>query len=145
MHFVNSKEVNLKTILTLAICLAVATPTLCQSKSAAKEQQEKEQQLRIVLEQMRDAIDRYHGLFIRGKIMAKVDSQGYPSDLEELVKTTYVDAHGQTIHLLQAIPVDPMTSSTDWGLKRRSPPGFLFDVYTKSEGTALDGTKYKDW
>ena len=135
----------MKTLLTLAICLAVATPTLSQSKSAAKDQQEKEQQLRTALEQMRNAIDRYHGLFIRGKIMAKVDSQGYPSDLDELVKTTYVDAHGQTIRLLQAIPVDPITSSTDWGLRRRSPPGFVFDVYTKSEGTALDGTKYKDW
>ncbi len=101
--------------------------------------------MRTVLEQMRDAIDRYHGLFIRGKIMAKAGSQGYPSDLEELVKTTHVNAHGQTIHLLDGIPVDPMTGTTDWGLKRRSPPGFIFDVYTKSDGAALDGTKYQDW
>jgi general secretion pathway protein G len=108
-------------------------------------QQEKEQQLRTALEQMRDAIDRYHGLLIRGKIMAKAGSEGYPSDLEELVKTTYVDVHGHAIHLLHGISVDPMTSTTDWGLKRRSPPGFIFDVYTKSDGTALDGTKYKDW
>ncbi len=57
----------MKTILALAVCLAVATPTLCQSASTPKDQQEKEQQLRTVLEQMRDAIDRYHGLFIREK------------------------------------------------------------------------------
>jgi general secretion pathway protein G len=135
----------MKTILAFAICVAMAVPTLCQSTSAPTGQQAKEQQLRTALEQMRDAIDRYHGLFIRGKIMAKLSSQGYPSDLEELVKTTYVDAHEQTIHLLEGIPVDPMTGTKDWGLRRRSPPGFVFDVYTKSDGTALDGTKYQDW
>jgi general secretion pathway protein G len=135
----------MKTVVALALCLGLALPILGQSTSAPKSQQEKEQQLRTALEQIRDAIDRYHGLFIRGKIMAKVGSQGYPPDLEDLVKTTYVDAHGQTISLLPGIPSDPMTGTMDWGLKRRSPPGFMFDVYTKSEGKALDGTKYKDW
>ena len=139
------------TIFSFVICFALVTSALCQSTneagptSAQASQQEKEQQLRTALEQMRDAIDRYHGLFIRGKIMAKVGSEGYPSDLEELVKTTYVDAHGHANHLLHGIPVDPLTSTTDWGLKRRSPPGFIFEVYTKSDGTALDGTKYKYW
>jgi general secretion pathway protein G len=139
------------TIFSSVICFALVTSALSQSTneagptSAQASQQEKEQQLRTALEQMRDAIDRYHGLFIRGKIMAKAGSQGYPSDLEELVKTTHVDAHGQTIHLLDGVPVDPMTGTTDWGLKRRSPPGCIFDVYTKSDGTALDGTKCKDW
>jgi general secretion pathway protein G len=135
----------MKTVVALALYVVLAFPMLGQSTSAPKNQQEKEQQLRTALEQMRDAIDRYHGLFIRGKIMAKVGSQGYPSDLEDLVKTTYVDAHGQTIPLLLGIPVDPVTGTMDWGLKRRSPSGFVFDVYTKSDGTALDGTKYRDW
>jgi general secretion pathway protein G len=135
----------MKTILVFAICVAMAVPILCQSVSVPTGQQEREQQLRTALEHMRDAIDRYHGLFIRGKIMAKVGSQGYPSDLEELVKTTYIDSHGQTVPLLHGIPVDPMTDTTDWDLKRRSPPGFIFDVHTKSDGKALDGTKYKDW
>ena len=63
-----------------------------------------------------------------------------------------VDAHGKTIKFLQKIPVDPMTGTTDWGLKRDHPGaepvpqgGGIFDVYTKSEATALDGTKYQDW
>jgi general secretion pathway protein G len=133
----------MKTILVFAMCLAV--PILCQSASAPTGKQEKEEQLRTALEQIRDAIDRYHGLFIRGKIMATVGSQGYPSELEELVKTTYIDSHGQTVPLLRGIPLDPMTGTSDWGLKRRSPPGFIYDVYTKSDGTALDGSKYKDW
>ena len=82
----------MKTLLTFAICLAVATPTLCQSTSAAKDQQEKEHQLRTALEQIRDAIDHYHGMFVRGKIMAAVDSNGYPPDLQTLV------TRGKTIH-----------------------------------------------
>ncbi len=133
----------MKTILAFAICLAIATPTLCQSTSAPKNQQEKEEQLRTALQQMRDAIDHYHGMFIRGKIMAQAGSQGYPADLETLVKGA-VDEHGQTIHFLPKIPVDPMTGSRDWGF-RKVPQGTIFDVYTKSEGTAPDGTKYKDW
>ena len=76
----------MKTILAFAICVAMAVPALCQSTSAPTGQQEKEQQLRTALQEMRDAIDRYHGMFIRGKIMAPVGSQGYPVDLETLVK-----------------------------------------------------------
>ena len=107
----------MKTILAFAICLAIATPVFCQSTSAPKDQQEKEHQLRIALEQMRNAIDRYHGLAVRGKMMIPVGSQGYPPDLEALVKGV-VDAHGQRIQFLPKIPVDPMTATTDWGTKR---------------------------
>ena len=136
----------MKTILAFAICVAMAVPALCQSTSAPTGQQETEQQLRTALQQMRDAIDRYHGMFIRGKIMAPAGSQGYPADLEMLVKGA-VDAHGQTIHFLPKVPVDPMTGAAEWGVRHLGnlPQGPIFDVYTKSEGTALDGTKYKDW
>ena len=102
----------MKTILAVAICLAIATPAMCQSTSAPKGQQEKEPQLRTALEQMRDAIDHYHGMFTRGKIMAAVDSNGYPPDLQTLVNG--VEAQGKTIHFLRKIPIDPMTGTTDW-------------------------------
>ena len=133
----------MKAIVALAICLGVAIPSLCQSTSASKDQQEKEQQLRTALEQIRNAIDRYHGMFIRGKIMAQAGSQGYPADLETLVKGA-ANGHGQTIHFLPKIPVDPMTGAPDWNV-RTLPQGSIFDIYTRSDGTALDGTKYKDW
>lgn len=56
------------------------------------------------------------------------------------------DVRGQKIKFLPKIPVDPMTGTTDWGLKRAGPQGGgIVDVYTKSEATALDGTKYQDW
>ncbi|HTT23589.1 MAG TPA: hypothetical protein VMG82_31970 [Candidatus Sulfotelmatobacter sp.] len=135
----------MKTLLTFAISLAIATPTFCQSTSAPKDQREKEQQLRTALEQMRDAIDHYHGMADRGKIMTPAGSRNYPLDLETLVKGVS-DSRGKTIQFLRRIPVDPMTGTTDWGLKRAGPQaGGIFDVYTKSDGIALDGTKYQDW
>ena len=140
LQSVKLEENKMKAILAVAVCLAIATTAVCQSMPAPKGQQEKEQQLRTALEQMRDAIDRYHGLFIRGKIMVAVDSNGYPPDIQTLVNG--VEAQGKTIHLLRKIPIDPMTGTTDWGLRKR---GGVFDVYSESQGKALDGTEYKDW
>ncbi len=141
----------MKILLACVVCLTLATPTLCQSPSASKDQQEKEQQLRIALEQIRSALDHYRGLADRGKIQVPVGSHNYPVDLETLVKGV-MDVNGKTIKFLPRIPVDPMTGNTDWGLKRgatgpMAPPqnGGIFDVYTKSDATALDGTKYQDW
>ena len=149
LNFLNG-EVDLKSLLAFAICLAVAIPTLCQSIPGAKEQRQKEQQLRRALEQLRDAIDHYRGMADRGKFQTPVGSHNYPVDLETLVKGV-VDVHGKTIKFLEKIPLDPMTNTTDWGLKRApgamsSPEGGgIFDVYTKSEAAALDGSKYQDW
>ncbi len=112
---------------------------------------EKEHELRYDLWQMRDAIDRYKDAADRGAVRTKVDSQNYPPDLDTLVKG--VDMGGKKIRFLRKVPVDPMTGNTDWGLRSvQDDPDSdswggqnVFDVYTKSEGTALDGTKYKDW
>ena len=112
---------------------------------------EKEVELRRDLWEMRDAIDRYKDAADRGAFQIKVDSQGYPPDLETLVKG--VDSNGKKIRFLRQIPVDPMTGKTEWGLRSmQDEPDSeswggqsVFDVYTKSEGTGLDGTKYKTW
>jgi general secretion pathway protein G len=115
-------------------------------------QREKERELRASLWQMRDAIDRYKDAAEQGKFQTKIDSQNYPPDLETLVKGVEAQA-GKKIRFLRSIPVDPMTKSTEWGLRSmQDDPDSdswggqnVFDVYTKSQGTALDGTKYKDW
>jgi general secretion pathway protein G len=115
-------------------------------------QREKEKQLRTALWEMRDAIDRYKDAAEQGKFRTKVDSMNYPPDLDELVKGVEAQG-GKKIRFLRSIPEDPMTKSKEWGMRsmQDDPDSSswggqsVFDVYTKSEGTALDGTKYKDW
>lgn len=111
----------------------------------------KERELRRDLWEMRDAIDRYKDAADRGAFQIKLGSEGYPPDLETLVKG--VDVNGKKVRFLRKIPVDPMTGNTEWGMRSMQDDpeseswggDNVFDVFTKSDGTALDGTKYKDW
>jgi general secretion pathway protein G len=115
-------------------------------------QREREKRLRHALWEMRDAIDRYKNAADLAYFQQKLDSQGYPPDLDELVKGVEIQG-GKKVRFLRSIPVDPMTGSKEWGMRsmQDDPESdswggqAVFDVYTKSEGTALDGTKYKDW
>jgi general secretion pathway protein G len=112
---------------------------------------ERERELRRDLWEMRDAIDRYKDAADRGSFQTKVGTENYPPDMETLVKG--VDVGGKKLRFLRRIPVDPMTGKDEWGLhSMQDDPDSdswgeqnVFDVYTKSQATALDGTKYKDW
>ena len=114
-------------------------------------QRERETELRRALWDMRDAIDRYKDAADRGAFQTKLGSEGYPPDLQTLVDG--VDVNGNKLRFLRRIPIDPMTGNTDWGLRsvQDDPDSTgwggqdVFDVYTKSNNTALDGTKYGDW
>jgi general secretion pathway protein G len=114
-------------------------------------QREKERELRRDLWTMRDAIDHYKDAADRGAIQTEVDSFGYPPDLETLVKG--VNIQSKKVKFLRAIPVDPMTGKAEWALRSmQDDPDSdswggedVFDVHSKSDGTALDGTKYADW
>ncbi|MGE5199906.1 MAG: type II secretion system protein [Rhodospirillaceae bacterium] len=121
-------------------------------------QREREIELHRALREIRTAIDKYKDAVDQGQIGGtdnQLGSEGYPPDLETLVEgvTAAGDASGRKLKFLRRIPVDPMTRSTDWGLRSyqdapdaRSWGGKnVFDVYSRSEGTALDGTKYRDW
>jgi general secretion pathway protein G len=111
----------------------------------------KERELRHDLWELRDAIDRYKDAADRNAFQVKVGTNGYPADLDILVNG--VDVGGKKLKFLRRIPIDPMTDSTEWGLRSmQDDPNSdswdgedVFDVHTKSQGTALDGTKYKDW
>jgi general secretion pathway protein G len=135
------------TAIVLSIIAAMALPL-----ARVTLQREKEKALRRALWQMRDAIDRYKSDADLGFFQVKADSLGYPPDLETLVKGVEVQA-GMKYRFLRSIPVDPMTNSKEWGLRsNQDDPDSdswggqaVFDVYTKSKGTALDGTKYSDW
>jgi general secretion pathway protein G len=111
----------------------------------------KEKELRRDLWEMRAAIDAYKDAAQKGGMVTKADSYNYPPDLQTLVDG--VDIQSKKVKFLRRIPVDPMTGNTDWGLRsNQDEPDSdsfggqnVFDVYTKSNGTALDGTKYKTW
>lgn len=113
---------------------------------------EKEKELREALWEMRDAIDRYKDAADRNMFQTKVDSMNYPPDLDTLVKGIEAQG-GKKIRFLRQIPMDPMTHSKEWGMRSmQDDPDSdswggqnVFDVFTKSDGIALDGTKYKDW
>ena len=112
---------------------------------------ERERELRSDLWMIRDAIDRYKDAADQAKFQIKVGSEGYPPDLDTLVQG--VDSNGKKIKFLRRIPVDPMTGKAEWGMRSMQDDPTsdswggesVFDVYTQSDQTALDGTKYKDW
>ncbi len=112
---------------------------------------EKERILRHDLWMMRDAVDRYKDAADANKFQVKVGTDGYPPDLETLVKG--VDVQGKKVRFLRRIPVDPMTGKDEWGLRSmQDDPNStswggqsVFDVYSKSDDTALNGTKYSEW
>jgi general secretion pathway protein G len=139
----------LELIIATAILLILSTMAVPLARLTIK--REREKRLRADLWEMRDAIDRYKIDADRNAFQTKVDSQGYPPDLETLVKG--VDVQGKKVRYLRRIQIDPMTGTTEWGLRSmQDDPDSdswggqsVFDVYSKSQDEALDGTKYKDW
>jgi general secretion pathway protein G len=134
-------------ITILLILMGAAVPVV---RVSVKRQREIE--LRRDLWEMRDAIDRYKDASDKNAVRVKVGTEGYPPDLDTLVDG--VDGPGgKKIRFLRRIPVDPMTGNKDWGLRsmQDDPQSDswggqnVFDVFTKSNDTALNGSKYKDW
>jgi general secretion pathway protein G len=114
----------------------------------------REAELHYDLRQMRDAIDRYKDLADRNLIRVEVGTEGYPPDLETLVKGVQLGAgNDRKVRFLRRIPKDPLTGQTEWGQRavQDDPDSTswggknVFDVYSKSTGTASDGTRYADW
>ncbi len=136
-------------ITILLLLTSVALPLARNQIARARETE-----LRRALREMRDAIDRYKDFADRGMIESKPDSLGYPPELETLVKgvTLKGTAKGK-YKFLRKIPVDPMSNKAEWGMRAMQDDpdsqswagGNVFDVYSKSHGTALDGTRYADW
>jgi general secretion pathway protein G len=121
-------------------------------------QRAREAELRHALREMRTAIDKFKdaadtGLI--GTLDLKAGAENYPPDLQTLVDGVAAanDATGRKLKFLRRVPIDPMTRGAEWGLRsyQDDPKSTrwggqdVFDVHTTSEGTGLDGTKYKDW
>lgn len=156
-------------LVTLTILAILAVAVIPIAKTAIK--REKEIELRRNLRIIREALDAYKKLADEKLIELEEEQEGYPPDLETLVKGVEVKAdqaqsqiplgkppaksnsEKKIVKFLRRIPGDPMTGSIEWGLRSyQDEPDAddwggenVYDVYTKSPGTALDGTKYKDW
>ena len=146
--------VELLIVTAILFILASAVVPLAQVAS----QRQRESELRAALRQVRTAIDKFKDAVDNGRIATtelEPGSEGYPPDLETLVDGVPIqnDQSGAKLKFLRRVPIDPMTNSMEWGLRAyQDKPGSttwgrgnVFDVYSKSGATALDGTKYKDW
>lgn len=139
-------------ILTCGILLILSSAALPIAKYAVV--REKEAILRHNLDEIRDAIDRYKDAADHNQIRVETGTEGYPMDLQTLVTGVKLGTTGdKKIVFLRKIPIDPMTGRADWGLRAvQDDPDSkhwsgkdVFDVYSQSTGTAMDGTKYSDW
>ncbi len=143
-------------LVVTSIILILASAVMPLARVTA--QRAREAELRRDLRDIRTAIDKYKDAADLGQIGAtelKAGAEGYPPDLQTLVDgvTPPNDATGRKLKFLRKVPIDPMTRSTEWGLRsyQDKPDSTtwggqnVFDVFTKSDGTGLDGTKYKDW
>jgi general secretion pathway protein G len=142
----------LELIIATAILIILASAALPTARYTVKRQQERE--LRLALREIRTAIDRYKDMADRNLIQVELGTEGYPPDLDTLIRgVTLAGAPDRRVRFLRRIPVDPMTGYPDWGLRAvQDPPDSrswggrnVFDVYSRSFGTALDGTRYQDW
>jgi general secretion pathway protein G len=145
----------LELMATVIILMILASAVLPTAKVARTRQ--KEIELRRTLRTLRNAIDGYHDAVRQGKIGGtdvKLGSEGYPPDLEVLVKgVSQVGKVDSKLKFLRRVPVDPMTGKAEWGRRcyQDDPDSTswcgesVWDVFSTSQGTGLDGTKYKEW
>ena len=138
-------------VMVAALLAVLSTMALPVAKFTVKRR--KEADLRLSLRLMRNAVDEHKRLSDQGLIPLTLGGEGYPETLEVLVEG--VDLVGQDTkrRFLRRIPMDPMTKEIEWGLKSYQDDvdstswggENVYDVFSLSDGTAIDGTKYKDW
>jgi general secretion pathway protein G len=146
--------IELVVVAGIIMILAMAAMPLARVSA----QRQREVELRAALREMRTAIDKFKDAADTQQIASleiKAGSEGYPADLETLVEGVAAanDATGRKLKFLRRVPIDPMTKKAEWALRsyQDDPDAAhwggqnVFDVRTTFDGTALDGTKYRDW
>lgn len=143
----------LELVVTATVLLILASAVVPLARNGHKRQQELE--LRRSLREMRTAIDEYKKQAEQQKIKAPpAEANFYPESLEVLVEG--VPATGSTtrkIRFLRRIPIDPFTGKAEWGLRSTSDDanstswggGHVYDVYSTSQGTGMNGIPYREW
>ncbi|HQR47230.1 MAG TPA: type II secretion system protein [Thermoanaerobaculia bacterium] len=148
-----SRGYSLTELVMVVACILILTAAIVPVTRLGVQRQ-REAELREALRVMRSAIDDYKRLSDQGLIPIDIGTEGYPKTLEALVEG--VDLVGQVKkkrRFLRRIPVDPMTQKAEWGLRSyQDEPDArswgrqnVYDVYSLSDGTSLDKSKYKDW
>lgn len=145
-------------LITVAIVATLTSIALPMTELVV--QRDKEQELKSSLRQIREAIDAYKQAVDEGRIAKMIGQSGYPRSLEELVSgvDNITDPKKGKIYFLRRIPRDPLAPDTDmppeqtWGKRsyesRPDAPqegNDVFDVYTLSSGTGLNGIPYREW
>jgi len=144
-------------LVTLAILGVLASGALQLAEVAVRRTQE--QELRSALRQIREAIDSHKRAADAGRVRMAADESGYPRSLNDLVDgvVDVGDARGARIYFLRRLPRDPtadpaLPAELSWGLRSyESPPSIpragrdVFDVYSQSTGSGLDGRPYSQW
>lgn len=140
--------------LIAAITILLLLTSVALPMARVQAQRTREVELRRSLRDIRQAIDRYKDFSDRGMIPATPDSFGYPPDLDTLVNGVPLKGSSTAKYkFLRRIALDPMTGKTDWGLRAmQDDPDSrawggrnVFDIYSQSQGTGIDGTRYADW
>jgi len=143
-------------VIATAVLMVLASAAIPLARVSIRRQ--KEAELRRDLREMRTAIDKFKDYADAGAIASQqlqLGCENYPGSLQILVDGVprANDTSGRLIKLLRRVPTDPLTNSTDWGMRSyMDPPGStvwsgqcVYDVYSKADGKGLDGTKYRDW
>ncbi len=143
-------------VVSTAILAILASGAIPLARVSMKRTREAE--LHRALREMRTAIDKFKDAAdqqIISPLELQAGADGYPKDLQQLVDGVALnnDASGKKMRFLRRIPIDPMTGQAEWRFRAYGDDakstvwggGNVYDVMSKSEGTALDGTKYKEW
>ena len=142
----------IEVLVCITVLLILAGAVMPVAKTTLKRQ--KELELRRDLRMMREAIDLYKDYSDKGLIEKEgLDSEGYPPDLETLVKGVPQIGSTKKLKFMRRIPIDPFTHKDEWGLRSYQDEADskswgrqnVYDVYTEYSGKALDGSNYEDW
>jgi general secretion pathway protein G len=141
--------------LIVAFTILSILSTMAVPLARYKVRRDKERDLADALRTMRKAIDAYKDASLANKIQTKMDADGYPETLQQMVDGVKLSqsADGKVVKFLRAIPIDPMTGTREWGIRSEQDDPLstswgrqnVFQVYTKSTDTARDGTPYSSW
>ena len=140
--------------LIAAVTILLALATMALPIARVKIKRDKEVQLRRALRDIRNAIDRYKDAADRNLIAVEAETEGYPPSLDTLVEGVPLSGKpDRVVRFLRRVPIDPMTNTTNWGLRAvQDPPDSfswngrnVFDVYSRSSGVGMNDRPYREW